>query len=152
MNYEIIKKPIRCQTIWLNTEDAVADADRKYFTFNHLSLIQIRNRSLLKINSVTLSGAGVGSAPGHNWTIKLGNVKFNNTSYYNSDKDTLPTVAMINFDQNNSIQNGSFALELENQDINQIIVKITSDDGHGAIKNSQPVEFHICMVVEEFSE
>jgi len=152
MNYEIIKKPIRCQTIWLNTVDGVADADRKYFTFNHLSLIQIRNRSLLKINSVTLSGAGVSSAPGHNWTIKLGNVKFNNTSYYNSDKDTLPTIAMINYDQNNSIQNGSFALELENQDINQIIVKITSDDGHGAIKNSQPVEFHICMVVEEFSE
>jgi len=152
MNYEIIKKPIRCQTIWLNTVDGVADSDRKYFTFNHLSLIQIRNRSLLKINSITLSGAGVGSATGHNWTIKLGNVKFNNTSYYNSDKDTLPTIAMINYDQNNSIQNGSFALELENQDINQIIVKITSDDGHGAKKNSQNIDFHICMVVEEFSE
>ena len=152
MNYEIIKKPIRCQTIWLNTEDAVADGDRKYFTFNHMSLIQIRNRSLLKINSITLSGDGVGSAPGHNWTIKLGNVKFNNTSYYNSDKDTLPTIAMINYDQNNSIQNGSFALELENQDINQIIIKITSDDNHGAVKNSQAIQFHICMVVEEFSE
>ena len=152
MNYEIIKKPIRCQTIWLNTVDAVADSDRKYFTFNHLSLIQIRNRSLLKINSITLSGAGVSSATGHNWTIKLGNVKFNNTSYYNSDKDTLPTIAMINYDQNNSIQNGSFALELENQDINQIIVKITADDGHGAKKNSQAIDFHICMVVEEFSE
>lgn len=152
MNYEIIKKPIRCQTIWLNTVDGVADTDRKYFTFNHLSLIQIRNRSLLKINSITLSGAGVASAPGHNWTVKLGNVKFNNTSYYNSDKDTLPTIAMINYDQNNSIQNGSFALELEVQDINQIIIKITSDDNHGAIKNSQPIQFHICMVVEEFSE
>lgn len=152
MNYEIIKKPIRCQTIWLNTTDGVADADRKYFTFNHLSLIQIRNRSLLKINSITLSGAGVGSATGHNWTIKLGNVKFNNTSYYNSDKDTLPTIAMINYDQNNSVQNGSFALELQPDDINQIIIKITSDDGHGAVKNSQAINFHICLVVEEFSE
>ena len=59
---------------------------------------------------------------------------------------------MINYDQNNSIQNGSFALMLENQDINQIIIKITADDGHGATKNSQPIQFHICMVVEEFSE
>lgn len=151
-NYKFIRKPVRCQTIWLNTENGNADADRKYFTYNHLPLIQIRNHSVLKINSITLSGDGVGSAPGHNWTIKIGNVKYNTTSYFNSDNDSMPTIAMINYDQNNSIQNGTLALELEVQDIKQIVIKIESDDNHGAIKNSQEIQFHIGLVIEEYSE
>lgn len=155
-NYKFIRKPVRCQNIWLNTKDALADSERIFFTFNDLPLIQIRNHSVLKVNSITLGGDGVGSATGHNWTIKLGNtIKHNTTSYYNSDNDSMPTIAMINYDQNNSIQNGTFALELEQQDIKQVVVKITTHEGtdlHGAVKNSQEIDFFVCLVIEEYEE
>jgi len=62
---------------------------------------------------------------------------------------------MINYDQNNSIQTGSFALELEQQDIKQVMLKITTHSGsaeHGAIKASQNIDFYICIVIEEYEE
>ena len=74
--YEI-NKAVSYKTIWLNTSDAIADAERKRFVFNDLSLIQIRNKSYLRVNSITLSGDGLSSAPNHNWEIKLANVKIN---------------------------------------------------------------------------
>ena len=138
------------KTIWLSTTDAVASSDRKTFTFNNLPLIKIiGEKNILKINSITLSGDGLGSAPGHNWTIKLGKVKFNNTNYFNTDLNTIPTVAMINYDSNNSIQNGNLSLEIETQDINEIELYIESDDNHGAVKNSQEIDFHIGICIEE---
>jgi len=149
--YEI-NKAVSYKTIWLNTSDAIADAERKRFVFNDLSLIQIRNKSYLKVNSITLSGAGVGSASGHNWEVKLANVKINQPSYFNSDNNFIPTIAMLNYDENNSVQNGHLTLELENQDIVQLALHIESDDGHGAIKNSQAIDFHISICVEEFME
>lgn len=150
--YEL--KKTQYKTIWLRTEDAVASTDRKTFTYNSLPLIKvIGEKNILKINSITLSGAGLSSAPGHNWVIKLGRVKFNNTNYFNSDKDTTPTIAMLNYDQNNSIQNGNMSLEIEKQDINEIILYITTHTGtseeHGATKNSQNIDFHIGLCVEE---
>tara|TARA_R110002049_G_scaffold44705_3_gene131066 strand:- start:323 stop:796 length:474 start_codon:yes stop_codon:yes gene_type:complete len=155
MNYEEIKQtkkpvPVKYKTLWLNTIDGVASADRKSFAFNNLPLIQIRNKSILKINSITLSGAGLGSASNHNWTIKMQNIKFNQTSYFNSDNDNNPTIACINYDTNNSIQNGKYSLELTPQDINQPILHIVSDDGHGAIKNSQAIDFHVSICIEEY--
>ena len=149
--YEI-NKAVSYKTIWLNTSDAVADTDRKRFVFNDLSLIQIRNKSYLKVNSITLSGAGLSSAPNHNWEVKLANVKINQPSYFNSDNNFIPTIAMLNYDSNNSIQNGHLTLELENQDIVQLALHIESDDGHGAVKNSQEIDFHIGICVEEFME
>jgi len=149
--YEI-NKAVSYKTIWLNTSDAIADAERKRFVFNDLSLIQIRNKSYLKVNSITLSGDGLSSAPGHNWEIKLANVKINQPSYFNSDNNFIPTIAMLNYDDNNSIQNGHLTLELENQDIVQLALHIVSDDGHGAIKNSQAIDFHIGLCIEEFME
>jgi len=138
------------KTIWLSTKDAVASTDRKTFTFNNLPLIKIiGEKNILKINSITLSGDGLGSAPNHNWTIKLGRVKFNTSTYFNSDKNTTPTIAMINYDSNNSIQNGNMCLEIERQDINEIELHIESDDGHGAVKNSQNIEFYIGICIEE---
>jgi hypothetical protein len=153
MNYENINtSPTKYKTIWLNTsQGAVVSTNRTLFTFNDLPLIQIRGKSILKINSITLSGAGVGSAPNHNWDIKLHNVKYNTTSYFNSDNNSAPTIACLNYDTNNSIQNGTFALELVEQDIKQIVLQIESDDGHGAIKNQAPIEFHICLTIEEYS-
>jgi hypothetical protein len=139
------------KTIWISTTDAVASSDRKTFTFNSLPLIKvIGEKNILKINSITLSGDGLSSAPGHNWTIKLGRVKFNNTNYFNTDLDTTPTIAMINYDTNNSIQNGNLCLEVERQDINEIELHIESDDNHGAVKNSQNIEFFIGICIEEW--
>ena len=139
------------KTIWLSTKDAVASSDRKTFTYNSLPLIKvIGEKNILKINSITLSGDGLGSAPNHNWTIKLGRVKFNTSTYFNSDKNTTPTIAMINYDTNNSIQNGNMCLEIERQDINEIELHIESDDNHGAVKNSQNIEFFIGICIEEW--
>ena len=150
--YEL--KKTQYKTIWLSTADGVASSDRKTFTYNKLPLIKvIGEKNILKINSITLSGAGLSSAPGHNWTIKLGRVKHNNTTYFNSDKDTTPTIAMINYDSNNSIQNGNMALQIEQQDINEIVLYITTHTGtsaeHGAIKNSQNIDFHVGICIEE---
>jgi len=146
--YELSRSQYK--TIWLSTKDAVASSDRKTFTYNSLPLIKvIGEKNILKINSITLSGDGLGSAPGHNWTIKLGKVKFNNTNYFNTDLNTTPTIAMINYDTNNSIQNGNLSLEIEKQDINEIVLNIESNDGHGAVKNSQNIDFHISLCVEE---
>lgn len=149
--YEL-NRPTNYKVIWLNTEDAVASTDRKEFIFNNLPVIQIRNKSYLKINSITLSGDGVGSASNHNWEIKLLNVKINQPSYFNSDNNFVPTIANLNYDQNNSIQNGAMHLELEYQDIMQMGLYIESDDGHGAVKNSQEINFHIGLCVEEYME
>ena len=150
--YELSKSQYK--TIWLSTKDGVASIDRKTFTFNKLPLIKvIGEKNILKINSITLSGDGLSSAPSHNWTIKLGRVKFNTSTYFNSDKNTTPTIAMINYDTNNSIQNGNLSLEIEKQDINEIILEITTHTGtsaeHGAIKNSQEIDFHIGLCIEE---
>ena len=142
------------KTIWLSTKDAIASTDRKDFTFNHLPLIKvIGDKNILKINSITLSGAGLSSAPNHNWSIKLKNIKYNQTMYFNSDKDTIPTIANINYDTNNSIQNGNLSLEIEKQDINEIVLQITTHTGtsteHGALKNSQNIDFHFGICIEE---
>lgn len=152
MNYGTVDKPKIYKTIWLNTEDAVVSAERKQFTFNELPLIQIRGKSILKINSITLSGAGLASANNQNWTIKLKNVKFNQPSYYNSDKDTTPTIATLNYDTNNAIQNGLLSLELSNQDINNLTLVITSSDGHGAIEGASNINFHIGLCIEEYND
>jgi hypothetical protein len=147
--YELSRSQYK--TIWLSTKDAVASSDRKTFTYNSLPLIKvIGEKNILKINSITLSGDGLSSAPGHNWTIKLGRIKYNTSTYFNSDKNTTPTIAMINYDSNNSIQNGNLSLEIETQDINEIELYIESDDGHGAIKNSQEIDFHIGICIEEW--
>jgi hypothetical protein len=150
--YELTKTQYK--TIWLSTVDATASNDRKEFKFNHLPLIKIiGNQNVLKINSITLSGAGLSSAPNHNWTIKLKNIKYNQTLYFNSDKDTIPTIANLNYDTNNSVQNGNLLLEIEKQDINEIILQITTHTGtseeHGAIKNSQNIDFHFGICIEE---
>jgi hypothetical protein len=147
--YELSRSQYK--TIWLSTKDAVASSDRKTFIYNSLPLIKvIGEKNILKINSITLSGDGLSSAPGHNWTIKLGRIKYNTSTYFNSDKNTTPTIAMINYDSNNSIQNGNLSLEIETQDINEIELYIESDDGHGAIKNSQEIDFHIGICIEEW--
>ena len=149
--YEL-NRPTNYKVIWLNTDHATASSDRKQFIFNNLPVIQIRNKSYLKINSITLSGDGLSSASNHNWEIKLMNVKINQPSYFNSDNNFVPTIANINYDQNNSVQNASMMLEVEDQDIMQLGLHIESDDGHGAVKNSQNIDFHIGLCIEEYMQ
>jgi len=38
------------------------------------------------------------------------------------------------------------------QDIIQLGLHIQSDDGHGAIKNSQEIDFHVGLSIEEYME
>lgn len=147
MKYESIVSPIVYKTIYLNTNDAVPSTDRKIFTFNNMNLIQVRgSKSILKINSITLSGTGISSASHKLWTIKLKNVNYNQNCYFNSDKLTNPTIAHLNFDTNNSIQTNNFSLELTTQDINQPVLEIFNDQGEGATH----IDFHICLSLCEY--
>ena len=147
MKYESIVSPIVYKTIYLNTSDAVASTDRKIFSFNDMPLIQVRgSKSILKINSITLSGSGISSASNKLWTIKLKNVNYNHNCYFNSDKLTNPTIAHLNFDNNNSIQSNNFSLELTTQDINQPVLEIFNDHGEGATH----IDFHISLSLCEY--
>ena len=58
----------------------------------------------------------------------------------------------ISSDENNSIQNGNLMLELENQDIVQLVLNVTSDDNHGLIKNSQTIDMHLGLCIVEYLE
>jgi len=145
------------KNIWLNTKDCTianggTDATRRIFKFQRLPLIQVRNKSYLKVNSITLSGAGHQNATGHNWTVKLLDVQYNNSSYYNSDMSGDPTIAMFNFDTKYTIQNGLFALELENQDIVNLRLEVYNEAGEGLVKTLQPIELHLNIVIEEIND
>lgn len=148
--YEL--KKTQYKTIWLNTSDAVIDSERKTFTYNNLPLIKvIGEKNILKVNSITLSGAGVTNITNSNWTVKIKDVKFNNTTYFNSDKDLNPTIAQFNYDSNNTIQNGLLSLELEKQDINLITLQVYNDDNQGLKLSNNNIDLHICIVIcEEF--
>jgi len=146
-----LMKQHKIKNIWLNTGDANVDSSavRKIFGFYQLPLIQIKKKSILKVNSVTLSGAGHADATGHNWTNKLHNVMYNSASYYNSDKNANPTILCFNFDTKNSVQNGLFALELEPQDIINLELECFNEAGSGLIKNSNPFNIHLNILIEE---
>jgi len=149
------EKAVVYKSIWLRTQDAnLIQNGRISFTFNQLPLIQVRGRAILKVNSVSVGGSIV-DADGHNWTIKLEDVKYNRQKYFNSDKGHVPTLCTFNFDSKNSIQNSGFALELTEQDINNITLKIYSDERpedavHGLIKNSKNIEMTINLIIEEY--
>jgi hypothetical protein len=145
---ELIKEH-KIKNIWLNTGDATTDTTRKSFTFHGLPLIQIKKKSILKVNSVTLSGAGNANATGHNWTVKLHNVAYNHASYYNSDKNATPTILCFNYDTKNTVQNGLFALELEPQDLINLEIECFNEEGSGLIK-THPFNIHLNIIIEEY--
>ena len=152
--YEI-KKPDKqpiYKNIWLRTIDASASSDRKTFTFNNIPVIQIRNNTILKVNSVTFYGDGVNQANDHNWTIKLDRIGYNKNYYFNSDRNNIPTICTVNYDTKKSLQNGLMSLHLNNQDINEIVLFVESDDNHGLAKQSQDIDIDICLVLCEYPE
>jgi hypothetical protein len=147
----------KCKNIWLNTTNSTianngTDALRRVFRFNNLPLIQIKKRSFLRIISLTISGAH-NEATNHNWEVKLHNINFNQTSYYNSDNFAEPTIAQFNFSPNNTtIQSGFFKLELEPQDIHTITLEVFNETGEGLIKNNTPINIHLGLSIEEIDE
>ena len=142
----------KCKNVWLHTTDAITTTGvRRFFTFYELPLIQIKKKSYLKVNSITLSGAGHQNATGHNWCIKLHNINYNQDNYYSSDKVAEPTIACLNFDTKNTIQNGLFSLMLEPQEIINLTIEIFNEEGVGAIK-THPIDFHINLLIEEYDD
>ena len=63
-----------------------------------------------------------------------------------------PTIAMFNFDTKYTIQNGLFALELENQDIVNLRLEVYNEAGEGLVKTTLPVELHLNIVIEEIND
>lgn len=156
MEYQITRTK-RCKNIWLNTTDCTiantgTDASRRLFRFFTLPLIQIRKKSYLKVNSITLSSADHNLASGHNWTVKLRNVKYNGNDYFNSDKIAIPTIACFNYDTRHSVQNGLYTLQLEEQDINNLELEIYNEAGTGLIKSNTDINLHINLVIEEYED
>lgn len=148
--YELDKLPIY-KTVILNTKDASTDTDRKVFHFNKLKRFYISNdNATLKVKSVIVFGTGEGDAIDHKWTVKLDNVLYNNSHYINSDNDRLPTIASFNYDTNKTgINSDDPVLHLEKQNINNMILHVTSHDGHGLSKNSKDIDIEICITICE---
>lgn len=143
------------KNIWLSSADCPASAisgNRRLFTFFDLPLIQIRNNSYLRVNSITLSGVGSPQATDQNWIVKIHNVAFNNQAYFNSDKTAEPTIINFNYDIKNSVQNGLFSLELLPQDINQLSIEIYSNVNAGAFTSTGNFDFYINLIVEEIQD
>jgi hypothetical protein len=146
----------KCKNIWLNTTNCTianngTDAVRRFFRFNNLPLIQIKKRSFLRVSSISFSGGGHLDAGGHNWEVKLHNINFNQTSYYNSDNFAEPTIAQFNIDTKHLIQTGFFKLELEPQDIHTITLEVFNETGEGLLK-SQPINIHLGLIIEEIED
>lgn len=151
--YEINKLPVY-KTLILRTKDATTDSDRHFFTFNKLRPFFINtDNATLKVKSVIVYGTGEDDAASHAWTVKIGNIQYNNSYYINSDNDGLPTIAIFNYDTNKTgINSDDPILHLEKQNINNIVLYFTSNDGHGLSKNSKDIDVDIILTICEHQE
>ena len=151
--YEINKLPVY-KTLILRTKDATTDSDRHFFTFNKLRPFFINtDNATLKVKSVIVYGTGEDDAASHAWTVKIGNIQYNNSYYINSDNEGLPTIAIFNYDTNKTgINSDDPILHLEKQNINNIVLYFTSNDGHGLSKNSKDIDVDIILTICEHQE
>jgi len=142
------------KTLILRTKDATTDSDRHFFTFNKLRPFFINtDNATLKVKSIIVYGSGEDDAASHAWTIKLGNVSYNNSYYVNSDNEGLPTIAIFNYDTNKTgIDSNDPILHLEKQNINNIVLYFSSNDGHGLTKNSKDIDIDITLTICEHQE
>lgn len=147
--YELNSK-VNYKTIYLDSSNCVINTERNTLTFNNLPVIKIEGDvNFLRLDSVTMTSTSTSNYTGHIWTIKLGNIKYNNKFYYNSDRNAIPTIGNIMIDSNAMINNGLNNLVIDNQNINQIVLYVNSSDGHGLIKNSQEIKMCISLIIEE---
>jgi len=145
---------IKTKSIWLDTKNCVVNTDRTVFTFNDLPLIQVRgNRSVLKVNTLVMD-TETGSSQDykdHVWIVKLGNIKYNREYYFNSDKESIPTIVSVMVDTYNGINNNLNSLEITSQDINQLVMYVKSTDNHGLTKGGHNINMYInIIIVEEY--
>jgi hypothetical protein len=147
--YELNSK-VNYKTIYLDSSNCVINTERNTLTFNNLPVIKVEGDvNFIRLDSVTMTSATASNYTGHIWTIKLGNIKYNNKFYYNSDRNAIPTIGNIMIDSTAMINNGLNNLVIDNQNINQIILYVNSSDGHGLIKNSQEIKMCISLIIEE---
>ena len=150
--YELNSK-VNYKTIYLDSTNCVINTERNTLTFNNLPVIKVEGDvNFIRLDSVTMTSATASNYTGHIWTIKLGNIKYNNKFYYNSDRNAVPTIGNIMIDSTAMINNGLNNLVIDNQNINQIVLYVNSSDGHGLIKNSQDIRMYVSLVIEEHFE
>ena len=142
----------RVKSIWLDTKSAVINADRTEFVFNDLPVIQVRGDIChLKVNSISGSStSGTNDYIEHTYVVKLGNVKYNHAYYFNSDKNSTPTIADVMIDANKGFHLNNATLTLPEQDINQIVLKIKKEDGVGLKKGNHDIDLYFNIVIEEY--
>ena len=126
----------RVRSIWVDTKNAVVNADRTEFVFNDLPVIQVRGDIChLKVNSISgSSSSGSNDYINHTFVVKLGNVKYNHAYYFNSDKNSTPTICDVMIDANKGFHLNNSVLTLPEQDINQLSLKIKKEDGRAKLQ------------------
>ena len=112
--------------IVLNTADAIASDTFRNYSFTKFNTISIKKPSYLKIDAVTTNFNNDDV-----WTIKIDKIHYNKTSYYNSDLNGLPTILTKSFNGKSTTILDNVALELTPQNINEIVLRITKQDGSG---------------------
>ena len=112
--------------IVLNTADAIASDTFRNYSFTKFNTISIKKPSYLKIDAVTTNFNNDDV-----WTIKIDKINYNKASYYNSDLNGLPTILTKSFNGKSTTILDNVALELTPQNINEIVLRITKEDGSG---------------------
>jgi hypothetical protein len=112
--------------IILSTADGEMSDTNRNFSFKKFNTISIKKNSYLKIDAIT---ADINSDDVY--TIKLDKVNYNKSSYYNSDLNGLPTILTKCFNGKSTMVLDNVALELTPQEINEIVLRITKEDGSG---------------------
>ena len=112
--------------IILSTSDGIMSDTNRNFSFTKFNTISIKKPSYLKIDAITsdINSDDV-------YTIKLDKVNYNKASYYNSDLNGLPTILTKCFNGKSTTILDNVALELTPQNINEIVLRITKEDGSG---------------------
>lgn len=143
------------KNVFLNTKDGVTDASRKLFTFNDLPIVQVKKKSVLRINSVTphnVTSAVAGTIEHHSYYIKLHGLAFNHSTYMSSDKGSEPIIAVFNYNARNTIQIGHYKLELEPQDIINIQMECFNELNEGLVKSAVNFDLCVSFTIEELEE
>ena len=135
-----LEKKLEYKKIILRTEDAITNTDKTTFTYRGFNSISITKPSYLKIDAVSAN-----ITTNSVWTFKLENVKYNNSNYYNSDKNSIPTILTRCFNGKSSMMVDNIALEIVPQDITEIILIITDESGNGINTTKMNIE----MTIEE---
>jgi len=143
MSYLYQKKAYK--KIILNTNDAIASVGKanagtgnSEFVFYNFNTITIKEPSYLKV-----IGASADISTNAVWTIKLDNISYNETSYYNSDADGSPTILTRCFNGKSSLMLDNIALELPPQDMSDIKLIILDEAGNGLY--GAKMMFELCI-------